>query len=220
MYTMPKPIAMNPITLVLIDDHMLVREAWSFFLNSDPRFSVVGQSESAEEGIDLCKRLRPNIALLDINLPGINGMQAVPLIRKYAPCTKIVGVSLYTQVSYVKKMMQSGAIGYITKNSTQQEMKEALIEVSEGRKYICKEVRNIIAHKIITEENKGDVNALSVREIEIIKLVGQGFSSKEIASEKSISVKTVEVHRYNILKKLNLRNSAELVNYFNKVDLL
>lgn len=199
---------------------MLIRDAWSFFLNSDPRFSVVGQSGSAEGGIELCKQLRPNIVLLDINLPGINGMQAVPLIRKFAPGIKIIGVSLHTQVSYVKKMMQSGAVGYITKNSTQQEMKEALLAVSEGKKYICKEVKDILAGNILNEENKGNVNTLSVREMEIIDMVRKGFSSKEIAAEKSISVKTVEVHRYNILRKLNLRNAAELVNYFNHVELL
>jgi two-component system invasion response regulator UvrY len=198
---------------------MLIRETWSFFLNSDPRFSVIGQSGNAEEGIELCKQLRPDIVLLDINLPGINGMQAVPLIRKFAPGIKIIGVSLHTQVSYVKKMMQTGAVGYITKNSTQEEMKEALIEVSEGKKYICREIREILAGNFISDENKVNFNTLSVREIEIIELVRQGFSSKEIAIEKSISVKTVEVHRYNILKKLNLRNAAELVNYFNKNDI-
>jgi two-component system invasion response regulator UvrY len=98
-------------------------------------------------------------------------------------------------------------------------MKEALIEVSEGKKYICREIREILAGNFISDENKVNFNTLSVREIEIIELVRQGFSSKEIAIEKSISVKTVEVHRYNILKKLNLRNAAELVNYFNKNDI-
>ncbi|HWI90116.1 MAG TPA: LuxR C-terminal-related transcriptional regulator [Flavisolibacter sp.] len=100
-----------------------------------------------------------------------------------------------------------------------EQMKEALIEVSEGKKYICREIRETLAGNFISDENKVNFNTLSVREIEIIDLVRQGSSSKEIAIEKSISVKTVGVHRYNILKKLNLGNAAELVNYFNKIDI-
>ena len=96
---------MNPIRLIIIDDHTLVRETWSFILNNDPRFTVMAESPSAEEGIELCKQHRPDIVMLDINLPGMNGMEAVPLIRKFAPGTKIIGVSLHTQVAYVKKMM-------------------------------------------------------------------------------------------------------------------
>jgi DNA-binding NarL/FixJ family response regulator len=127
---------MNQITIIIIDDHTLLRETWSFILNKDPRFTVVALSGNAEDGIELCKQYRPDIVILDINLPGINGMEAVPLIRKFAPGTKIVGVSLHTQPSYVKRMMQNGASGYITKNSSRDEMTEALIRISEGNKYI------------------------------------------------------------------------------------
>jgi two-component system invasion response regulator UvrY len=210
---------MNPIHIIIIDDHMLVREAWGMILNKDPRFLVVAQSGDAEQGIEFCRQHRPEIVLLDINLPGMSGMDAVPLIRKFAPCTKIIGVSLHTQVAYVRKMMQSGASGYITKNSHKEEMIEALIEVYEGRKYICKEIKDILAVGMMGEETEErNVNALSIREIQIIDLVRKGFSSKEIARAISISVKTVEVHRYNILKKLHLKNAAALVNFMNQCD--
>jgi DNA-binding NarL/FixJ family response regulator len=212
---------MNPIRLIIIDDHTLLRETWSFILNSNPRFSVIAESGNAEDGIQLCKQLRPDIVLLDINLPGMNGMEAVPQIRKFAPGTKIIGVSLHTQVAYARKMMQGGASGYVTKNSTRDEMTEALIEVSEGKKYICKEIKNTLAQGLLNEEGSKEksLNTLSIREIEIIKLVKEGFSSKEIAAAKCISVKTVEVHRYNVLKKLNLKNAAALVNFMNVNDL-
>lgn len=211
---------MDTIRLIIIDDHTLVRETWSFILNKDERFTVIAASGNAEDGIELCKQHRPDIVLLDINLPGMNGIAAVPLIKKFAPGTRIIGVSLHTQVAYVKKMMQSGASGYITKNSTREEMIEAIIEVGEGKKYICREIKNILAESMVKEEDgTPNLNALSVREMEIIKFIKQGFSSKEIASSTSISVKTVEVHRYNILRKLNLKNAAALVNYSNKYDL-
>jgi len=211
---------MNQNRIIIIDDHTLLRETWSYILNSAPRFTVIASSGNAEEGIELCKQHRPDIVMLDINLPGINGIEAVPLIRKFSPVTKIVGVSLHTQPSYVKRMMKSGASGYITKNSSRDEMIQALLEVSQGKKYICNEIKNILAQNILEEDDEHrNINALSVREIEIIRFVKQGLSSKEIASTVSISVKTVEVHRYNILKKLSLKNAAALVNYINQYDI-
>lgn len=210
---------MSPTRLIIVEDHKLLRETWALFLNSDPLFSVIAHTATAEEGIDLCKQLKPDIVLLDINLPGINGIDAVPLIRKFSPGTKILGVSMYAQTSFVKKMMQSGASGYLTKNAEQQEMKDAIIALSHGKKYISNQIKNLLAEEMTNGDDKVNVNALSVREIEIINLVKQGYSSKEISAAKSISAKTVEVHRYNILKKLKLRSTTALVNYFRHVDL-
>lgn len=210
---------MSPIRIVIIDDHMLVRDAWSMILNKDERFSVIAECGEALQGVELCRQHRPDIVLLDINLPGMSGMDAVPLIRKFAPCTKIIGVSLHTQVAYVKKMMRSGASGYITKNSHKEEMMDALMEVYEGRKFICGEIKDILATGMMKgETEEKNLNALSVREIQIINFIRKGLSSKEIAQAISISVKTVEVHRYNILKKLHLKNAAALVNYMNQCD--
>lgn len=188
-------------------------------LNKDERFSVIAECGEALQGVELCRQHRPDIVLLDINLPGMSGMDAVPLIRKFAPCTKIIGVSLHTQVAYVKKMMRSGASGYITKNSHKEEMMDALMEVYEGRKFICGEIKDILATGMMKgETEEKNLNALSVREIQIINFIRKGLSSKEIAQAISISVKTVEVHRYNILKKLHLKNAAALVNYMNQCD--
>lgn len=207
---------MGPIRIIIIDDHMLVREAWRMLLNNNPRFSVVAESGEAEQGVELCRQHRPDIVLLDINLPGMNGLEAAPLIKKYAPDTKIIAVSLHTQVTYVKKMMQSGASGYVTKNSHRDEMIEALIEVYGGRKYVCKEIKEIMAEGMMNRKTEEiDINALSTRELQIINLIRNGLSSKEIAKASFITVKTVEVHRYNILKKLHLKNAAALVNYIN-----
>jgi DNA-binding NarL/FixJ family response regulator len=118
--------------------------------------------------------------------------------------------------AYAKRMMQLGAMGYVTKNSSKDEMIRAIIEVSKGRKYICEEVKNILAQKELEDDTpESDMNNLSRREIDIIQHIKQGLSSKEIASELDISLKTVEVHRYNILKKLKLKNTAALVNFIN-----
>ena len=106
---------MQPISLLIIDDHTLIRQTWSFILNADPRFSVIGETGSAEEGIELCRQLKPDIIMLDINLPKMNGIAALPTFLKNDPDVKVLGISLHDKPLYVKKMMQAGAMGYITK---------------------------------------------------------------------------------------------------------
>jgi DNA-binding NarL/FixJ family response regulator len=201
------------ISVLIADDHALVREAWSYVLNSHPLFTVVAQCSNAEEAIEKAKELRPKAVLMDINLPGMDGIEATRQIRKYSPGSKILGVSLHSQPVFARKMMKAGALGYITKNSSKEEMFKAIQEVVEGRTYVCKEIKNILTEQIINgeESNKG-INALSSREMEIIDQIIKGNSSKEIALNLNIALKTVEVHRYNISKKLNLKNAASLVN--------
>ena len=210
---------MEKITVLIADDHKLIRETWSFILNSDPRFSVVAQCSNGEEAIEMAQKLRPKIALLDINMAPMNGIEATEQIRKFSPSTKIIGVSMHSQPAYVKKLLKLGAMGYVTKNSPQQEMFDAIAAVHEGKRYICAEVKTILSEQIFEEESTG-ANTLSSRELDVIKHIKQGLSSKEISSELNISLKTVEVHRHNILKKLNLKNSAALVNYINASGLV
>jgi DNA-binding NarL/FixJ family response regulator len=212
---------MEKITILIADDHTLVRETWSFILNTDPRFKVIAESGSGEDAVEMAKQLRPQIVIMDINLPGMNGIEATQLIRKYSPGSRILGVSLHTQPTYARKMIQKGAMGYVTKNSSREEMFKAILEIQAGRKYICEEIKNILSEQVIGggEDSQGGLNSLSQREIEIITFIKKGNSSKEIADTLNISVKTVEVHRYNILKKLNLKNAAALVNFINNSQL-
>ncbi|HEY6503582.1 MAG TPA: response regulator transcription factor [Chitinophagaceae bacterium] len=207
---------MEKITIVLVDDHKLIRDSWSFILNSDSRFSVVGETSNGEEAVQIVKNLKPNIVLMDVNMSPVSGFDATKLITRYSPGSKVIAVSMHTMPAYAKRMMQLGAMGYVTKNSSKDEMIKAIMEVSSGRKYICDEVKNILAQKELEEDvEQGDMNNLSRREIDIIQLIKQGLSSKEIAQKLEISLKTVEVHRYNILKKLKLKNTAALVNFIN-----
>ena len=210
---------MEKITVLIADDHKLIRETWSFILNSDPRFSVVAQCSNGEEAIEMAQKLRPKIALLDINMAPMNGIEATEQIRKFSPSTKIIGVSMHSQPAYVKKLLKLGAMGYVTKNSPQQEMFDAIAAVHEGKRYICAEVKTILSEQIFEEESTG-ANTLSSRELDVIKHIKEGLSSKEISTKLNISLKTVEVHRHNILKKLNLKNSAALVNYINSSGLV
>ena len=207
---------MEKITIVLVDDHKLIRDSWSFILNSDPRFSVIGETSSGQEAIEIARDKRPNVILMDVNMTPVNGFDATKQIHKLSPDSKIIAVSMHTMPAYAKRMLQLGAMGYVTKNSSKEEMLTAIVEVNSGKKYICDEVKNILAQRELDEgTEQGDLNNLSRREIDIVKLIKEGLSSKEIALQLDISLKTVEVHRYNVLKKLKLKNTAALVNFIN-----
>lgn len=207
---------MEKITLMLVDDHKLIRESWAFILNSDSRFKVIGETSDVNEAIEISKEKKPDIILMDINMSPINGFEATKMVRKFVPGTKVIGISMHSMPTYAKKMLQMGAMGYVTKNSSKDELFNAILEVNAGKKYICEEIKNILAHQELEEnDGKPDMNHLSRREIDIVQLIKEGLSSKEIGLKLDISLKTVEVHRYNILKKLNLRNTASLVNFIN-----
>lgn len=207
---------MEKITVLIADDHKLIRETWSYILNNDSRFTVIAECGDSEQAVEMSRIKRPNIILMDINMLPISGFEASERIRKISPMSKIIGVSMHSQPAYAKKMLQIGARGYVTKNSSKEEMIKAILEVQEGNRYVCEEIKNNIS-ELVLDENKDipNVNALTEREIQIINLIKEGMSSKEIAGNLNISLKTVEVHRHNVLKKLKLKNSASLVNFIN-----
>src|SRR5688572_14616727 len=208
---------MEKISILLVDDHRLIRDSWSFILNSDPRFEVVAETSNGEEAITIARDKKPDVILMDVNMTPVNGFDATKQIRKFSPGSKVIGVSMHSMPAYAKRMLQLGAMGYVTKNSSKEEMITAILEVNYGRKFICDEVKNILAQQELDEGTAAtaDMNNLSRRELDIIQLIKEGMSSKEIAQKLDISLKTVEVHRYNILKKLNLKNTAALVNFIN-----
>jgi DNA-binding NarL/FixJ family response regulator len=207
---------MSKINILIADDHKLIRETWSYILNSDARFQVIGECGDAQEAVELARTKRPHVVLMDINMTPFSGLEATQRIRKISPGSKVIGVSMHSQPAYAKKMLQMGARGYVTKNSSKEEMIKAILEVNHGNKYICDEIKNIISEQLLDEkEDSPNINALTEREMQIINFIKEGLSSKEIATSLSISLKTVEVHRHNILKKLKLKNSASLVNFIN-----
>ena len=138
------------------------------------------------------------------------------MIKKLAPGTKIIGVSMHNQPSFAKKMIRNGAMGYVTKNSSKQEMYDAIRAVMNGEKFICSEIQRNITNQLLVEKEDNKLSKLTEREIEIIKLIKNGSTNKEIAETLFLSPRTVETHRARILKKLGLKNSLTLVKYFNE----
>jgi DNA-binding NarL/FixJ family response regulator len=136
---------MNKITVIIVDDHRLVRETWSYILNSDPRFKVIGECESGEDAVAVIPDMQPDVVIMDINLPGISGIDATEQIVQSGCPSKILGVSLHSDPNYARRMIQKGAKGYVTKNSSREEMFDAIIEIQSGNKYICEEIKTIMA---------------------------------------------------------------------------
>lgn len=205
---------------MIVDDHTLIRETWSFLLGRNENFEVIAELGDGQKAIDIARDKRPQIVLLDINMAPLNGFDVLKMIRKLSPGSKVIAVSMHSQPAYAKKMLRLGAKGYVTKNSPKQEMLDAIAEVNKGNIYICQEVKNILSDQMLGEEDTSTgLNQLSEREIEVINQIRDGLSSKEIADKLGISIKTVEVHRHNILKKLKVKNTASLINYINSSGL-
>jgi len=210
---------MNRISVVVIDDHRLIREMWTNLFAIKKEIEVIGAAGTFDDAIQLVKEKKPAIVLLDINLPPASGLDAVPLIRKYSPGTKIIAVSMHTEPVYAKKMIGLGAKGYVTKNSSHLEVFNAIDEVMAGNIFICTEMKNIMTEQLLgNDDNEPGIKTLSLREIEIIKLIKDGLSSKDISLRLYISARTVAVHRQNILKKLKLKNTVALINFISTND--
>src|SRR5690606_35945882 len=203
------------ITIMIVEDHKLIRETWTFILNKDEQFQVIAECGAADEAVEKAELLKPEIILMDINMTPYTGMEATQKIRQCSPSSRIIGLSVHSQPAFAKRMLQSGARGYITKNSSTEEMKIAILEVMNGNKYLCEEIKEIMSEQLVNPPEAQAVHQLTDREIQIIGCIRDGLSSKEIGEKLHISLKTVEVHRHNILKKLKLKNVASLVNFIN-----
>ena len=203
------------ISILIADDHKLIRETWTFILNRDSRFKVIGSCSNSEEAVKMSKQKHPNVVLMDINMIPFSGIEATRQIREVSPQSRIIGVTMHSQPAYAKKMLQIGASGYVTKNSSREEMVKAILEVSKGNKYICDEIKELISETSEDNSSQSAINTLTEREMDVINLIRQGSSSKDISVKLQISIKTVEVHRHNILKKLRLKNAASLIHFMN-----
>jgi DNA-binding NarL/FixJ family response regulator len=208
------------INIIIFDDHNLVAEMWSELINSDERFSVQAIcNDTSDASMEVVKTKRPDIVIMDINIQPTSGIDATKIVKKLSPGTKIIGVSMHNQPSFAKRMLKNGALGYVTKSSNKNEMFEAILSVNEGKIFICKEIQENLSKQVFEDDETSDISKLSEREIDVLKLIKDGLSSKEIAEKLFLSSRTVEVHRSNILKKLNLKNTASLLKFIHNSSL-
>ena len=201
---------------MLVDDHTLIRETWRAMLTTIENMEIVAECGDGRLAGELAQNARPDIVLLDLNMQPLNGFEVLKIIRRLSPLSKIIGLSMRSEPVFAKKLLRSGAKGYLTKNSPRHEMIDAINEVVKGKIYICQEVQTLLARQTSEGDNMTpDINCLSASELQLLSLWSVGNTSKEIAEKSGITIKTVEVHRHNILKKMKLKSTAALINYVN-----
>jgi DNA-binding NarL/FixJ family response regulator len=203
------------IKILIADDHRLIRETWSVILGRDKRFNVLAGCANSTEAVRSSRKLRPDVLLLDINMGPYNGIEAAKRIRKVSPDTGIIAVTMSNQPAHAKKLLGLGAKGYVTKNSSPEEMTDAIVAVSKGQIFICAEMAELLAESSKENGNISGVHRLTAREIQVADLIKAGHSSREISQMLDICLKTVETHRHNLLKKLGVKNAVSLVHALN-----
>jgi DNA-binding NarL/FixJ family response regulator len=210
---------MEKIKLLLADDHPLIREGFNSLLMKNDKFEIIGIAENGKELVEMAGTLLPDVVLSDINMPVMNGIDAVTQILKLYPSIKCIVLTMHEEREYIINAIKIGVHGYILKNIERFDLEKAIVNVYEGGKYFSPLVTNILAESVIKPEQT-TVGELTPREKEVLQLVAAGNSTKQVADKLSIGTRTVESHRVNMLKKMKVSNTAELVKKAVEMKLL
>lgn len=216
----------NKIKIILVDDHQIVRDGIKSLLNDNPTIEVIGEAQNAYVFFELIKTKIPDVVLLDISLPGMSGIEATKIINDNFPQIKILMLSMYTSEDFIFNALKAGVCGYIPKNTTRKELLLAINEVYAGNQYFSKEIADTILKSYVQSAKYGQnasndkSNNLTKREKEILKYVVEGVTNPKIAEKLFISIRTVETHKTNIMKKLNLNNNIDLVKFAIKNNII
>ncbi|MBX9784131.1 MAG: response regulator transcription factor [Chitinophagaceae bacterium] len=208
---------MNPITVFIVDDHFMVIEGIQAMLQNENDLQVVGHASNAASCISFLKQQQPDVLLMDINLGTESGIELCKEVKTMYPQIMILALSTFNQFSFIDKMMENGASGYLLKNAERTEITEAIHHVLKGGTYLSREVTDTMK---AVEEGKKDKPALTRREKEILELVADGLTNQEIADQLFIGVSTVDTHRKNLLAKFNVKNTASLIRMAAKLQMI
>lgn len=205
---------MSEIKILLIEDHKMVRDGIKNLLDRHNGFSVIGECATGEEGIKLSNTLRPNVVIMDISLPDISGIEATIRIKSDIPDIVIIMLSMHSDRRFVIESLKAGAMGYVLKDMPFEELEKAIISTFNKQIYISAPVSGpLIMDFINNNKHESSFQVLTEREREVLRLYADGKSTKEIAFLLSLSIKTIETYRKQIMDKLNIRNIAELTKY-------
>jgi two-component system response regulator NreC len=203
--------------IVIAEDHTILREGLKALLSSSPEIQVVGEAEDGREALRVALELKPDMLLMDLSMPRMSGMEAIREIRKQVPEIRILVLTVHKSEEYVLAALQAGADGYILKDATHAELLMAIETVLSGKHYLTPEVSGKVIEGYLEGKKGGRTDSswdsLTLREKEILKLIAEGYKNKQIAEFLCISLKTVEKHRDNLIKKLDLHNVAALTTY-------
>jgi DNA-binding NarL/FixJ family response regulator len=199
------PPMIDEITVLLADDHALVRRGFRRILEDDAFIKVVGEASNGVQALELAQQLHPKVVVMDLAMPELDGVQATKEIMKQLPGTAVLVLSMHADDNYVRNALDAGARGYLLKNAIDVDLVGAVKAVAEGRRYLGSGLR------YSATESDADLDRLTAREKQVLQLIAQGKSNKEIAALLDLSVNTVSVHRANLMEKMNIHRTAELV---------
>jgi DNA-binding NarL/FixJ family response regulator len=209
---------MKKITVMLAEDHMIVREGFRKMLELEDDFEVVGEAQEGRQAVALAKKLRPDVVLMDIAMPLLNGLEATRQVLKALPATKVLMLSAHSDDAYVKTASESGAVGFLLKQTSAHDVCRAIREVKKGNTFFSASVSRRLDR--LHAQSPGypgrhdkKIAQLTSREMEVLQLIAEGKANKETASELGIDIKTVEKHREHLMKKLDIHDTAGLTRY-------
>ncbi|MBI2460276.1 MAG: response regulator transcription factor [Candidatus Rokubacteria bacterium] len=205
------------IGIVLADDHTLIRQALRGLLEAEPDLRIVGEAADGLEAVRLVERLQPNVLVVDILMPGLNGLDVTRQVRQESPSTQVVVLSMHATEAYVLEALRHGATGYVLKDSTSAELIQAVREAAAGRRYLSSPLSrraiDAYAERARSAPSLDPYDTLTSREREVFQLVAEGHSNQETAARLSISPRTVETHRASVMRKLGLRTQSDLIRF-------
>jgi len=202
-----------PIRIILADDHKITRDGLRAMLEQEDGMEVVGVAENGRQAIRMALKHKPDVVVMDISMPELNGIEATRNIRSELPDTKVIALSMYSDRRYVAGMLKAGVSGYLIKNCAFDELVNAINAVMKNQSYLSPDIASTVmkdyAH-ILEQEETSTISVLTPREREVLQLIAEGVSTKEIANRMHVSVKTVESHRQQLMRKLKVKGVAEL----------
>lgn len=207
---------MSKLRIFLADDHAVVRHGLKLLINSQSDMEVVGEASDGKSAVNLVLELRPDVVVMDVSMPNLNGQHATQQLKKTLSVVKVLALTRHNDSSYLQQLLQAGVDGYVLKQSNSEELLRAIRVISVGGKYmdpaITDKVIGGFAGRKVNRNADGAVN-LSERESEVLRLIALGYSNKEIAARFDLSVKTVEVHKANAMKKLDMQSRVDIIRY-------
>ncbi len=206
---------MAAVRILLVDDHAMLRDGVRMVLETHPGFEVVGTADNGRDAVRLVEELRTDIAVLDIAMPELNGLEATRAIRECCRETEVIVLSMHEGEEYLREALRAGAAGYVLKRAAAKELVAAINAIQRGESYLDPALTRTLISDYVRQVERGDEapDSLTERELEVLKLVAEGMTNRQIALKLNISIKTVQTHRANLMDKLNLHDRTELVRY-------